>query len=79
MLPWVSITALASLGAVKTTLGSKVPPLETLLPDIEKKIFGIFISDDGKGHFSSKLKRKALVFSSKNRVIMVIIFWEISA
>ena len=25
LLPWVSITALASLGAVKPTLGSKVP------------------------------------------------------
>ena len=48
LLPWVSITALASLGAVKPTLGSKVPPLETLLPDMEKKSSGFFISDDGK-------------------------------
>ena len=38
LLPWVSITALASLGAVKPTLGSKVPPLETLLPDMEKNL-----------------------------------------
>ena len=52
LLPWVSITALASLGAVKPTLGSKVPPLETLLPDMEKT--GFFISDDGKRHFPSK-------------------------
>ena len=50
LLPWVSITALASLGAVKPTLGSKVPPLETLLPDMEKKSSGFFISDDGKRH-----------------------------
>ena len=33
---WVSITALASLGAVKPTLGSKIP--ETLLPDMEKNL-----------------------------------------
>ena len=49
LLPRVSITALALLGAVKPTLGSKVSPLETLLPDMEKKI-----SDDGKGHFCSQ-------------------------
>ena len=54
LLPWVSITALASLGAVKPTLGSKVPPLETLLPDMEKKSSGFFISDDGKRHCSTK-------------------------
>ena len=53
LLPWVSITALASLGAVKPTLGSKVPPLETLLPDMEKKSSGFFISDDGKRHSRS--------------------------
>ena len=38
LLPWVSIKALASLGAVKPTLGSKVPPLETLLPEMEKNL-----------------------------------------
>ena len=36
--PWVSITALASLGAVEQTLRSK----ETLLHDMEKKIIGFF-------------------------------------
>ena len=30
----------ASLGAVKPILGSKVPSLETLLPDMEKKSSG---------------------------------------
>ena len=48
--PWVSITALASSG-VKPTIGSKVPPLETLLPEMEKKSSGFFISDGGKEHF----------------------------
>mgnify|MGYP006903913129 CR=1 FL=1 len=53
--PWVSITALASLGALKPiiSLGSTVPPLETLLPDMENKSSGFFISGDGKEHFFS--------------------------
>ena len=50
LLPWVSVTGLASLGAVKPTPGSKVPPLETPFPDMEKKSSGFFISDDGKRH-----------------------------
>ena len=40
---WVSIiTTLASLGAVKPTLGCKVLPLETLLPNMEKKNLRVF-------------------------------------
>ena len=50
LLPWVSITALASSG-VKPTLGSKAPPSGTLLPEMEKKSSGFFISDEGKRHF----------------------------
>ena len=49
LLPWVSITALASSG-VKPTLGSKAPPSGTLLPEMEKKSSGFFISDEGKRH-----------------------------
>ena len=51
LLPWVSITALASSG-VKPTLGSKAPPSGTLLPEMEKKSSGFFISDEGKRHLS---------------------------
>ena len=67
-LPWVFITDLASLGAVKSTLGSKVLPLETLFPDMEKKSSGFFISYDGKGHF--ELKEHVWIFSPNNTAIM---------
>ena len=72
LLPWVSITALASLGAVKPTLGSKVPPLETLLPEMEKKSSGFFISDDGKRHSSLLLLnqgRKMPKAGKKNHIL----------
>ena len=52
LLPWVFITALASSG-VKPTLGSKAPPSGTLLPEMEKKSSGFFISDEGKRHLGT--------------------------
>ena len=61
LLPWVSITALASSG-VKPTLGSKAPPSGTLLPEMEKKSSGFFISDEGKRHsLANKEKRTKIV------------------
>jgi len=74
LLPWVSITALASLGAVKPTLGSKVPPLETLLPDMEKKSSGFFISDDGKRHSHDPRTFCGLLFTKKMREIQLFEF-----
>ena len=56
LLPWVFITALASSG-VKPTLGSKAPPSGTLLPEMEKKSSGFFISDEGKRHFCQTIKK----------------------
>ena len=67
LLPWVSITALASLGAVKPTLGSKVPPLETLLPDMEKNLrefsFPMMERDIGKacGIFAQEMPTFSLI------------------
>ena len=66
LLPWVSITALASSG-VKPTLGSKAPPSGTLLPEMEKKSSGFFISDEGKRHF----------FSVKNHFLKVCLYFMI--
>ena len=50
LLPWVFITALASSG-VKPTLGSKAPPSGILLPEMENKSSGYFVSDEGKRQF----------------------------
>ena len=57
----------ASLGAVKPILGSKVPSLETLLPDMEKKIFGFFISDDGKGHSYTSISQSECAYRNGDR------------
>ena len=61
LLPWVSITALASSG-VKPTLGSKAPPSGTLLPEMEKKSSGFFISDEGK--------KQSISVDSKSELIL---------
>ena len=50
LLPWVFITALASSG-VKPTLGSKAPPSGILLPEMENKSSGYFVSDEVRDNF----------------------------
>ena len=66
--PLVSITDLASSG-VKPTLGSKAPPSGTLLPEMEKKSSGFFISDNGKRHCLPDFLTYFLIFFPQQQII----------